>query len=576
MSKLESIDHQIERLLDAFDGAQEETLKLSVVEHGLAHVEARLWLADIKEAAIFCVELERLRAHLASESSSDAFKLFSSNLKRLSELGTEGFSSKLLDAVNEMRSVRGAMRFERATTLAQAERTLWREMHRRTNIPRRLRRHISTVIDLLEASGDASKSQRALPLLGREAEALKTLFRFNPSNLVWGSLHSLCLLAHDAQSTISLATLRDYCERQSRPSDQAKSLVGAMPCLAEIAAQIERHDAEHPLPGLLKTPLNEMAAGVAASTEEVAEDSEEVAARVADTAPVVMESGVPLARESSSSRMMDVLPVEAKNLSDAAENLSSQIAAGLLEETPLLKDMQTLAKRVLNRVQERGEDVGHHVGSLEHLCELMDLAASGVNLPESEFESLAADLEGYISGAKALNQIDDALTALKTLRDRIATRPGKRLETNLEEQEFEDLLARVTRIQDVEQENEEDSRTRFFGYLLTRGGLKYALPHREDMRIESVGASERDGQDKEREQYSIEEMFPQSQMLATPKQRLSFAEARRRLGLACDEIRGPDWIDLVRPLNTEYGFTRLADGESLCVLSPQLLLSHCR
>ena len=454
------------------------------------------------------------------------------------------------------------MSFERASTLMQAERTLWREMHRRTNIPRRLRRHTSTVIDLLEASEDSSKSERALPLLGREAEALKTLFRFNPSNLVWGSLHSLCELAHGAQSPISLGMLREYCESLDRPSDKAKSLQAALPCLGEIAAQIEQIDGEHPLLGLLKTPPGEIAPGLGSFQEEIAEESG--------------ESGTPLARTMSSSEIVDVLPVEARSLADAADNLSSQIAAGLLEETDLLKDMQTLATSVLIRVEERDEDVGHHVGSLEHLCELIDLAASGVNLPESEFESLASDLQEYISGPKALKQIDDALTALQTLRDRIAKRPGKSPETNMEEQEFEDLLARVTRIQEVDHEDEEDSDTRFFGYLLIRGGLNYALCHREDMRIESAGASGKDRQDEECEEHSLEDLFPQTGARQAPKQRLSFVEAGRRLGLACDEIRGPIWIELLRPLNGDYGFTRLADGGNLCVLSPELLLSHCR
>ena len=557
MSSLDTIDHQIERLLDAFDGAKEEVLKLAVIENGLALLETRLWVADFKEAAIFCVELERLRAYLVSEPSTDAFKLFSSNLKRLSELGTKEFSSALLGAINEMRSVRGAMSFERASTLMQAERTLWREMHRRTNIPRRLRRHMSTVIDLLDASQDSSKSERALPLLGREAEALKTLFRFNPSNLVWGSLHSLCELAHGAQSTVSLGILREYCESLDRPSDRAKSLQAALPCLGEIAAQIEQLDAEHPLLGLLKAAPGEIDPGLAASHEEVAEE--------------LAQSGTPSARKTSSSESVDVLPVEARSLADAAENLSSQLAAGLLEESALLKDMQTLAARVLNRVEERGEDVGHHVGSIEHLCELIDLAASGVNLPESEFESLAADLEEYISGSKALKQIDDALTALQTLRDRIAKRPGKSPETNMEEQEFDDLLARVTRIQEVDHEDEEDSDTRFFGYLLIRGGLSYAVRHREDMRIESAGGSVKDRQDEECEERSLEDLFAQTGVLEAPKQRLIFVEAGRRVGLACDEVRGPIWIELLRPLNGDYGFTRLADGGNLCVLSPEML-----
>ncbi len=576
MSNLDTIDHQIERLLDAFDGANEEALKLAVVENGLALLETRLWLADFKEAAIFCVELERLRDHLVSESTSDAFKLFSSNLKRLGELGSKEFNSGLLGAVNEMRSVRGAMGFERATTLMQAERTLWREMHRRTNIPRRLRRHMSTVIDLLEASQDSSKSERALPLLGREAEALRTLFRFNPSNLVWGSLHSLCVLAHRAQSPISLGILREYCESLDRPSDKAKSLSAAMPCLAEIAAQIERLDAEHPLVGLLKTPPGEIALGLAVSQEEVAEESEQSEVFEAASAELELESVTPLAPSISSSDTVDVLPVEARSLADAAENLSSQIAAGLLEETALLKDMRILAAHVLSRTEERGEDVGHHVGSLEHLCELIDLAASGVNLPESEFESLAADLQEYISGPKALKQIDDALMALKALRERIAKRPGKSPETNMEEQEFEDLLARVTRIQEVGHQDEEDSDTRFFGYLLIRGGLNYALRHREDMCIESVGASVEDRQDEECEERSLEDLFPQTGVLEAPRQRLIFVEAGRRLGLACDEVRGPIWIDLLRPLNAEYGFTRVADGGNLCVLSLEILLLHCR
>ncbi len=543
MSKPESIDHQIGRLLDAFDGAREESLKLAVVENGLALLEARLWLADLKEAAVFCVELERLRAHQVAEPSADAFNLFASNLRRLQELGQQQFNSELLAAVNEMRAVRGALRFERATSLAQAERVLWREMHRRVNVPRRLRRHMNTVIDLLRASEDSVKSARALPMLGREAEALKTLFRFNPSNLVWGSLHSLCTLAHRAQSPVSLPRLKEYCESLDAPSETAKSLFAALPCLEEIAAQIEQLEGEHPLQDLLDAPTEEIAPGDAT------------------------------VEEASFSESLD-LPVEVKNLSEALENLSGQVAAGLLEETALTKDIQSLAERVLGKAGEEGKGVSTYAQVLEHLCELIDLAASGVKLPESEFESLAADLEEYVSGPKALRQIDDALMALNALRDHIARHPDKRPETDMEEQEFEDLLARMARIQGMESEGEEDSATRFLGYLIVRGGLNYAFRHREDMRVEPVRAALKNDAQDECDERLIDDLFPQSEALAAPKQRLTLSESGRRIGIACDEVRGPFPIDLLRAPKGDYGFARLADGVSLCLLSPELLLSH--
>lgn len=548
MSKLESIDHQIERLLDAFDGAKEEVLKLAVVENGLALLETRLWLEDFKEAAIFCVELERLRVHLVSASNSDAFKLFSIHLKRLSELGTQGFSSTLLGAVNEMRVARGAMTFERATSLTQAERAHWREMHRRTNVPRRLRRHISTALDLLEAAEDAAKSDRALPLLGREADALKRLFRFNPSSLVWGSLHSLCVLAQGARRPISFVQLRAYCERLGGPSDQAKSLTAALPCLAEISAQIRTLDQDHLLPDLLEADREEPVSGAEPSSEASVEPQ-------------------------------DVLPAEVRSLADAAENLSRQIVAGLLEETALVKDMQSLAMHVLDRAEQRSGDIVRYVESLEHLCELIDLAASGANLPESEFESLSADLKEYTSGAKTLKQIDEALIALKKLRDRVSERPGRGLDANLDEQEFEDLLARVSRIQEAEQEDWEETETRFLGYLLVRGGLNYAVRHREEMCIEPAGApatEQRERRDKSSPEYLIEDLFPQSGALKAPKERLCIVVGGTRITLACDEVRGPIWFDLLGPPKGAHGFARLADGISLCVLSPERLLLHCQ
>ena len=576
VSNLESIGHQIERLLDAFDGAREEALKLAVVENGMALLETRLWLADFKEAAIYCAELERLRAHQVSEPSADAFELFSRNLRHLRELGQPQFNSGLLAAVNEMRSVRDALRFDRATTLVQAERMYWREMHRRINVPRRLRRHMTTVIDLLEATQDSSKSERALPLLGREAGALKALFRFNPSTLVWGALHSLCALAHRAQMPISLARLKEYCEGIDGPSEKAKGLFAARPCLAEIASEIERLDEEHPIPGLLKASPEEITLGLAVPGEIDSQASDDANVTGAADALADSKSEIPAMQATSTPEAVEFMPVEAKGLAEAAENLAQQVEAGVLEETALIKDMQALAERVLGRVRERGENLAHYVEAFDHLCELIDLSASGVNVPESEFESLAADLQEYISGPKALRQIDDALTALTTLREHLARHPSGDLKTNLEEQEFEELLEGVTRIRQVSQNSQEAAATRLFGYLLVRGGLCYALRHREDMRIEPAGASTGNSRDKECEERLIEDLFPQSGVLEAPRQRLSFAEAGRRIGLACDEIRGPVWIDLIRRLAKDYGFARLTDGGSVCVLSPEILLLHCR
>lgn len=545
MNEAGSIDHHIERLLDAFNGAREEALKLAVVENGLALLEARLWLADFREAAIFCVELERLRAHQVSEPSVEAFDLFARNLKRLQELGQPQFNSALLAAVNEMRAVRGALRFEKATSLMQAERVLWREMHRRFNLPRRLRRHMSTVIDLLQASEDSSRSERALPMLGREAEALKTLFRFNPSNLLWGSLHRLCTLAHRVQSPVSLPRLKEYCEGLDGPSETAKSLFAALPGLAEIAAQIDELEGAHALHSLLSAPVEEVAPSAAAT------------------------------EEATISEPLD-MPVEVKSLAEALENLSAQVEADLLEETALIKDMRALAERVLGKAGEARKGLANRAQALEHLCELIDLAASGVSLPESEFETLAADLEECVSGPKALRQIDEALIALNALRERVARQPDKRPETDMEAQAFEDLLARVARIGEVEGEGEEDSATRFLGYLIVRGGLNYAFRHREDMRVEPARATAVKRADEQCDELPIDNLFPQSEALGVPKQRLVFTQDGRRMGIACDEVRGPMRIDVLRPLKADYGFARHADGTSLCLLSPGILLSHCQ
>ena len=443
MSEIDSIDHQISRLCAEFDAAQEEETKLTAIEQGLADVELRFWLTQSKNAAIFCVELDRLRAHLRAEPSSEGSTLLESGLSQLRTSRDPGAKSSLLRTVNEMRELRGKPRLERANTLVQAQRSLWREMQRRTNIPRRLSRHLATITDLLESAHDPEKCQRALPLLGREADALYRLFRLDASSVIWGSLRRLCLLAAQANNPLTLPHLKDYCRSLQGPSDRANSLLAAWPALIEISEQMQPLDPAHPLPGLMKTPLEEFQRDV---DDEPSHSSSSQETREADTTPAPSEERPPLAPTSWAdplTRPQSREPVasEVDSLSRATENLAQHLSEGVLGQTPTLRAIVDLAQRVLGAYAEHQQPVAHFTQALDQLCEFVDLAASGVQISEAELKSLASELEGLVTRPQVLNQIDQALDALSSLRKRLATRQGGALDASLDEQELEQLTS---------------------------------------------------------------------------------------------------------------------------------------
>ena len=578
MSEIDSIDHQISRLCAEFDAAQEEETKLTAIEQGLADVELRFWLTQSKNAAIFCVELDRLRAHLRAEPSSEGSTLLESGLSQLRTSRDPGAKSSLLRTVNEMRELRGKPRLERANTLVQAQRSLWREMQRRTNIPRRLSRHLATITDLLESAHDPEKCQRALPLLGREADALHRLFRLDASSVIWGSLRRLCLLAARANNPLTLPHLKDYCRSLQGPSDRANSLLAAWPALIEISEQMQPLDPAHPLPGLIKTPLEEFQRDV---DDEPSHSSSSQETREADTTPAPSEQRPPLAPTSRAdplTRPQSREPVasEVDSLSRATENLAQHLSEGVLGQTPTLRAIVDLAQRVLGAYAEHQQPVAHFTQALDQLCEFVDLAASGVQISDAELESLASELKGLVARPQVLNQIDQALDALSSLRKRLATRQGRALDASLDEQELEQLARTAERIEESQRETDAPSASRLFGYLLRRGELHYAIEQKDGTQMKCTDGEDENPQTEGYPRHALEEFFPQSGTLPPPATQLLLAQNGARLAIACDAITGPVWLDLRSPSEKPQGLAYLDDGRSLCVLSVEILLADCR
>ena len=578
MSEIDSIDHQISRLCAEFDAAQEEETKLTAIEQGLADVELRFWLTQSKNAAIFCVELDRLRAHLRAEPSSEGSTLLESGLSQLRTSRDPGAKSSLLRTVNEMRELRGKPRLERANTLVQAQRSLWREMQRRTNIPRRLSRHLATITDLLESAHDPEKCQRALPLLGREADALHRLFRLDASSVIWGSLRRLCLLAAQANNPLTLPHLKDYCRSLQGPSDEARSLFATWPVLVEISEQMQPLDPAHPLPGLMKTPLEEFQRD---AVDEPSHFSDSQETLEGDTPPTPSEERPPLAATIQADHLgkphsQIPVPSEVDSLSRATDNLAQHLSEGVLGQTPTLRAIEDLAQRVLGAYAERQEPVAHFTQALEHLCELVDLAASGVQISEAELKSLASELEGLVTRPQVLNQIDQTLDALSSLRKRLATRESGALDASLDPQELERLTSAVEHIEASQRETDAPNPSRLFGFLLRRGELHYAIEQKDGTEMKCTDGEDENPQTEGYPLHALEEFFPQSGTLPPPATRLLLAQNGARLAIACDAITGPVWLDLRSPSEKPQGLAYLDDGRSLCVLSVEILLADCR
>lgn len=565
MNANDSIDAALERLRHAFDEAGEVHTKLDCIEQGLAELELRLWLTQCKDGAIFCIEVDRLRAHQLAEPSAEGMVLLQRAIAQLDDARNPSARNSLVQTTNQMRILRGKPAFVQATTLAQAEKILWREMQRRTNISRRMRRHSATVTDLVDAVRDAESFQRALPLLGREADALLKLFRFNPVSVLWGSLTGLCQLATEANKPIELSGLKDYCQAQHDSSEDAKSLTRAQPALQQISAQIESLQPSHPLPRLLQSN----------DAVPVEQDSEEeptpfVAGHA--TEPTFKPSGeVPQISASTTA-----LPSEVDSLSRAANNLSEQMREGLLTATPMLGTLEALAKRVLEAFAQRQTPSAQCTESIDHLCELVDLAASGVEVAESEYQSVASKLESMVSDSRALQRIDDALKELGDVRARLAKTQNKSLESNLKSNEIDQLLETVERIKASQETSEAQQDRRLFGYLLKRDELYYALQDEEGLDVVSHHLSEDLASHLRSLHRDLAELFPQSVELSPPRTGLAIDWNGKHLALACDQVQGPKWLELSAPFTQAHGFARLADGRSLCVLSAELLLSDCR
>ena len=518
MSQALSIDRQVTRLVDAFVRASGDSAKLATVERSLMALETTLWLAEFEEAAVFCIELQRLIAHQTATCEVREPKLIESSLHRLAHIGDARFTSGLLSQFNDLRRVRGASPFDRANNLEDVRRTVWREMTKRGNAARKLRRLLATVADLVDALADEGKAKSALQLLARQAEAGKVMFRFNPSSVLWASVVDLTELATVQAGALVLHELKRYCQRLSDESADAKSLAGVRPALRETADHIARFDEAHPLPKLL-----------AMSVEELA----------------------PKAREPD-----PPLPSEVRALTEALGNLLSQVEAGVLEGSPQVENLTSLAQQALDSHSDADERLAHYSPQFEQLTELMDLLASGVTPTSVEVDAIHSDLQGYLSAPQSLRQIDEAMQSLQQLRTRVLQGAGQ--------PDMDALVSLTGQLRP----DEDTSGKRFYGFLLTRGGLAYAVRHADEMRVERWSP--------ECSEPAIDSLFPQSETLDAPRMRLTFECLGERLGLACDHIQGPMWIDLESRMPDETGFAMSTDGTSLCLLNPALVRSHCQ
>ncbi len=366
------LHRHIERLLDAFAGAREDHLKLAVVEQGLAQLELRFWLGNEHESAIFCAELERLREHQCKSPQADALQCFAHNLSILGAApgglpatpGASGANPNLLAAVNDMRVARGVSPLAQAGSLIEAERLLWQRICRRSNIPRQLKRHFATVSDLILAVRSPDTAPRALPLLAREAMALGKLFRLNAASVLWSSLHDLCAQAHQRQTSILASELEQYCQRQRPPFETARSMHEAWPALQEIAHTLQGFDAGHPLAHLMQAARAQKAVPPGGVRHQAVREL-----------PALASVEVPTSCDTGT-------------LADAIDNLEQQIRAGVLPETSVIGELRVLARQVLERARAAPGELAEQGDTLDRLCELIDLAASGVALASSELRAL--------------------------------------------------------------------------------------------------------------------------------------------------------------------------------------------
>ena len=525
MNRAESTDQQSEHILAAFAGGTSRDLAATL--HGLLVLETTFWLIERNDAAIFCVELQRLGAHHMAEKCVHSLALFESGLHRLPELGTAELKPDLIGLVNEMRALRGAPRFDEARTLLDIEAAMRHEMQRRGNVPKRLRRHLATVIDLVNAMQDHLKFEAALRLLVREAEALKGMVRFNASNLVWAWLLELTRIAPAHAERLELDELVRYCQALHRAPENARSHQAAAAALLEIAAELARLDSAHPLAPLL------------------AADPETLAPKAPDPPPEA-----------------DGSPFEVRALTEALENLEDQVSAGVLEASPISQSLASLAQEVLSSHGQVDERLAHFSHEFMQLAEFIDLAASGVTPRAEEVDDLGNRLEAYVSAPDALSQVDEALIALQRFRAQLMS--GNKSEDEAALAELASLTERITR----RAPEESGSRTRIRGFLLTRGALHYAVRQTEEMRIEPWT--------RQCSAPPIDVLFPQGEALGEPRQALAFECDGKRLGLACDRVQGPVWIEFEHPMDADFGFRMRIEGGGVCLIAPELVLSHCQ
>jgi len=530
MSVVPSIDQQIEHILDVRVG--QDAQNMAFILDRLALLEASCWLIERNDAAIVCVELQRFAAHQISSPSEDGCKLFESGLRRLSKIGFGDFASGLVETVCDMRSARGVGNFDEAATVEDHARAIWRETLRRSNVPRQIRRRASTVADLVSALRDAAKFDAALKLLGREAEALKNLFRFNPSSLLWSALIELARRARGRMASIDLAALDHYCRAfaaasAAAVSADAKSLSAAKPALEEIARHIANLDSEHPL-GVL----------IAAAPEDIAPSTQ------------------------SPTPEPQPMPFEVRALKEALENLEDQIAAGVLEASPISRSLLSLGEQVQRSQSQADEHLSQFASEFMQLAEAIDLVASGGTPSDTEIEALNASLQDYLRMPAALQRVDEALRALRGLRAQLVTKQTQEVE--------EDLKTLTALAEKISQHKHEQpaAHTRLFGYLVTRGELDYVLRDPGQGHIEPWTPQS--------PATPINMFFPQTEPLGAPRQVLNIDMEGSRLSLACDQVQGPMWIELRHPAPTEHGFAMRIEDSDVCVITPQELLSHCR
>ena len=533
MNQALSTDQQIERIGRAFAEGGDSGLADALRQ--LPMLEATLWLLEYDAAAVFCVELQRLGAHARASAKTETLALFESGLQSLAKVGDPDFASVMGGLVTEMRAARGAAGLIEAGTLTDLEPAIWREMHRRGNPTKKFRRHVATLIDLIDAMRDPGKCEAGLKLLGREAGALCAMFRLNPSSLLWGSLVELARGAQGQIESLTLVELDRYCRSLGASPADAKTLVDARPAIVEVvevSAKLAGLEQAQPLASLL-------------------------AAKPEDLAPKARKPTQALAKQ------VETLPIEIVSISEALSNLQAQIAAGVLEATPVSEQLASLARTVLDSDAGADERRAHYSRDFMQLAELVDLVASGVAPSEAEVSALTSRLEDYASVPEAVEQVDEALQTLQRLRAQLVSGTASGAKVDLEL----DTLASLTERLGGEARDTDDASMRVFGYVLTRGDLGYAMRHVDGMCIEPASAAST--------AVAVDALFPQTEPLAPAAEVLTFEHEGRRLGLASDRVQGPLWIELESPMRSDQGFAMRIQGDGLCFISQALARSDC-